>query len=185
MSELDLLLSRIESAENSSQTRKNWNPDRVGEIDIRIDADGAWHHEGRAFKRLPLVKLFASVLRREQDDYFLVTPAEKLKIQVDDAPFVATTLEILSDNQQQALVFTSNLGDKIVADREHSIRVEIDPISEIPRPYIHFRDNLDALISRTAFFDLLNIAEVKEIDKQHFLTVSSMGVEFNLGCTDE
>ena len=97
MPKLDQLLVSIEQAESSGHAKQNWKPTQVGEINIHIKADGQWFHEGRPFKRLALVKLFASVLRREGNTHYLVTPGEKLEIQVDDAPFVATTMELLNN----------------------------------------------------------------------------------------
>ena len=185
MSELDQLLLDIEHAESLSHARKDWHPNNSGNIDIRIAADGTWFHEGRPFQRTALVKLFASVLRREGDIHYLVTPAEKLAIQVDDAPFVATTMETLNSDAEQAITFTTTLGDSIIADSNHPIRVDIDQASQQPKPYIHFRDGLDALISRTAFFDLANIAQEVKRNGHTDLTVWSMGIEFTLGsCND-
>lgn len=185
MPKLDQLLNNIEQAESSSHANKNWQPAHIGEIDIHIKANGQWFHEGRLFQRLALVKLFASVLRREGDSHYLVTPGEKLSIRVDDAPFVATTLEVLDNNGQQVLVFTTTLGDSIIADEQHPIRVETDPSTLLPRPYIHFRNGLDALISRSAFFDLANTAKEIECNEKNYLVVRSMGTEFNLGtCND-
>lgn len=184
MSELDQLLNEIEQADSDRQKLKNWQPEHEGSIDIRIAVDGNWYHEGRVFQRPALVKLFARVLRKEESGYYLVTPAEKLSIQVDDAPFVATMIERVIDNGQQALVFTTNLDERVVVDHRHPIRVEIDPLSEQPRPYILVRDQLEALIGRNAFYDLLNLAEENTADGKHILTISSMGTEFVLGCTD-
>ena len=185
MSELNQLLRDIELAESSSLARKDWQPRHSGVIDIRIASDGTWYHEGRAFKRESLARLFASVLRKQDDEYFLLTPAEKFSICVDDAPFVATMLEIFCEDGQRALVFTTNLGDKIIADSEHPIRVEIDEATREPRPYIHFRDGLEALIGRAAFFDLANASKISERDGRRRLTISSMGAQFDLGCPDE
>jgi hypothetical protein len=184
MTELDQLLSNIEAAELNSLARKSWHPEYEGSIDIRIAVDGTWFHEGRAFKRAALCKLFAAVLRKEDDSYYLMTPAEKLSIQVDDAPFVATMVEHINDSGRSALVFTTNLGERIVADAQHAIRVEIDPGSNEPRPYVHVRDGLEALIGRNAFFEMLNLAEESEQDGKKYLTITSMGTEFNLGCAD-
>jgi len=181
MSELNQILSDINQAETQSEKRQQWQPKHIGSIDIRIAADGSWFHEGRPFQRMSLVKLFASVLRKEGDAYFLLTPAEKLEIQVEDAPFVATLVE----TQDSAIIFTTNLGDRLVVDAEHPVRVEIDPQTQIPRPYVHYRDGLDALVSRSAFFDLINLAEERERDGKHYLTVSSMGQTFDLGCVEE
>jgi hypothetical protein len=185
MPKLDQLLISIEQAESSGQAKQNWEPTQVGEINIHIKADGQWFHEGRPFKRLALVKLFASVLRREGNTHYLVTPGEKLEIQVDDAPFVATTMELLNNNDHQALTFTTTLGDSIIADKQHPIRVETDPATGLPRPYIHFRNGLEALISRSAFFDLANTAKAVERNGDTHLIVHSMGAEFSLGVCDE
>lgn len=185
MSELDQLLSDIEATESTTLARKNWRPKHLGSIDIRIAADGTWYHEGRMFQRPGLTKLFSTVLSKEDNDYFLLTPAEKLSIQVDDAPFVATMVEQVDDGENQALVFTTNLGERIVADQQHAIQVDIDSDSNQPRPYIHVRDGLEALIGRNAFFELVNMANTQQRDGKLYFTVASMGTKFILGCADE
>ena len=185
MSQLDQILANIKSGEAARTARRDWNPGYQGEIDIRIAADGNWFHQGRPFRRDSMVKLFAGILRREGDDYFLVTPAEKLRIQVDDAPFVANLVECIEEKGQQAIVFTTNTGEQIVVDRNHPVRVDIDTHTNQPRPYVHIREGLDALISRSAFFDLLNLAHETERDGDAYLSISSMGKEFELGRTDE
>jgi len=185
MPELERILADIKASETSIATRRGWNPSYQGEIDIRIAADGSWYHQGRRFQRDSLVKLFAGILRREQDDYFLVTPAEKLRIEVEDAPFVATLVEQIEDKGQQALVFTTNIGERVVVDSDHPIRVEIDTKSGEPRPYVHLHDGLEALISRRAFFDLANLAEERERDGSRYLCVTSLDQSFELGSTDE
>ncbi len=185
MSDLDHLLADIASTEATSAARLDWNPSRSGKIDIRIAVDGSWHHEGRVFRRDALVRLFAGVLRREADDYFLVTPAEKLRIQVDDAPFVAELVEVVEDGGRSAIVFTTNIGERVVADDSHPIRVEIDADSGEPRPYVYLRNGLEALIGRRAFYDLLCLAEERERDGARYLYVSSLGTEFELGRSDD
>lgn len=185
MSELDQILANIEQARLSSEKRSQWQPGHVGSIDIRIAADGSWFHEGRPFQRLSLVKLFASVLHRQGDDHFLLTPAEKLKIQVDDAPFVANIVEVIEQDQQSAIVFTTNLDDRILVDNNHPVRVETDPETQTPRPYVHYRDGLDALIGRNAFFELINMASETRRNGQLYLTLGSLGHEFDLGCVEE
>lgn len=185
MSELDQILADIKAADSSSAARREWQPDCHGEIDIRIAADGSWFHEGRRFQRASMVRLFAGILRREQDQYFLVTPAEKLRIEVEDAPFVATLVECIEDDGQQAIVFSTNIGERIVVDAAHPIRIEIDSDTNEPRPYVHFRDGLEALISRSAFYDLLNLAQATERDGASYLSIASLGQEFELGRTDE
>ena len=185
MSELDTILADIKAGEALSAARRDWNPNCQGEIDIRIAADGSWFHQQRPFQRDSLVKLFAGILRREDEEYFLVTPAEKLRIEVEDAPFIATLVESIEADGQQAIVFTTNIGERIVADHKHAIRVEMDADSNTPRPYVHVRDGLDALISRSAFYDLLNLAQENERDGAGYLSVTSLGEEFELGSTDE
>ncbi|MDH3389106.1 MAG: DUF1285 domain-containing protein [Gammaproteobacteria bacterium] len=185
MSELDEILADIRASEAQSAARRDWNPRQRGAIDIRIAADGSWYHQGRRFQRDSLIKLFAGILRREQGDYFLVTPVEKLRIEVEDAPFVATLVERIDDNGEPALVFTTNIGDRILVDGDHPIRVETDPSSGEPRPYVRARDGLEALISRSAFFDLANLADEKVRDGSRYLSVTSLGHEFELGTTDE
>lgn len=185
MPDLEQILADIKSSDATNAARRDWQPGCQGEIDIRIAADGSWYHEGRRFQRDTMVKLFAGILRREQEQYFLVTPAEKLRIQVEDAPFVATLVEQIEDNGQQAIVFTTNIGDRIVVDGEHPVRVEIDADTHEPRPYVHFRDGLEALISRSAFYDLLNLARQTRRDGSSYLSVTSMGQQFELGNTDE
>ena len=185
MSQLDQLQADIEQLRTRSEVQKHWQPEHTGSIDIRIAADGNWYHEGRPFLRQSLVKLFASVMCREGDDYFLLTPAEKLKIVVEDAPLLATLVDQITENQQSALVFTTNIGDRIVVDSAHPIRVEVDAKTQIPRPYVHYRDGLDALITRSAFYDLINLASEYERNGKHYLTVSSLGQTFDLGCIEE
>jgi len=185
MSELKQILADIEAAEASSEARRAWNPEREGAIDIRIAADGNWYHEGRRFQRESLVRLFASVLRREPKGYFLVTPAEKLRIEVEDAPFVANLVERIDADGRQAIVFTTNTGARIVVDREHALRVEIDAASGEPRPYVQMHDGLEALIGRGAFFELANFAVERERDGKRFLCVTSLGETFELGRSDD
>lgn len=132
-----------------------------------------------------MVKLFAGILRHENEAYFLVTPVEKLRIQVEDAPFVATLVEQIDDDGTPAIVFTTNIGERVVVDREHALRVEVDAGSRQPRPYVHLRDGLDALISRSAFYDLLNLARETQRDGGNYLAVSSRGHEFELGSIDD
>jgi len=156
-----------------------------GEIAIRIAADGSWYHEGRRFQRASLVRLFTSILRREQDDYFLVTPAERLLIEIEDAPSAATLVGQTEENGQHAIVFTTNIGERIAVDRDHPIRVEIDEDTRQPRPYVLMHDGLEALINHSAFYDLINLVEETERDGSGYLSVTSLGETFELGSTNE
>lgn len=130
-----------------------WNPDRCGEIDVRIAADGQWFHEGSPISRPALVRLFSTVLRRDPDGIYLVTPGEKLRIRVDDAPFVAIGMD---QPRPGVLRFVTNVGDVIEAGPSHSIR--IDAVNGAPRPYLHVRGGLEALIARPVYYDLAETA---------------------------
>lgn len=151
-----------------------WHPAHCGEIDIVIQANGEWRHEGAVIARAALVRLFSTVLRRDPDGIYLVTPVEKLKITVEDAPFVAVAVAREGDD----LVFTTNVGDVVRAGADHAIRVETDPATGEPRPYLHVRAGLDALIARPVFYDLVDQAVE---DETGALGVWSGGVWFALG----
>ena len=152
-----------------------WQPQRVDDIDIRIHADGRWFHEGTEIKRQRLVELFATVLRLDPDGYCLVTPAEKLRIHVEDAPFVAIDMESAGEGRQRRLVLATNVGDHVLVDAAHPITVH-DNEGE-PRPYVEVRDGLRALIARSVFYRLVELGE--EHDGK--LEVCSCGTRFVLG----
>ena len=150
-----------------------WNPPFSRDLDIRIARDGTWWHEGTVIKREALVRLFASILKLEDGKYFLVTPVEKVGITVDDAPFVA----IDADPDEAGIRFTTNVGDTVLADKDHAIRVELHPETGEPSPYIHIRRGLEALIDRKTFYRLVDMARV-EGDR---MIVHSGGKDFELG----
>ena len=149
-----------------------WNPDYCGEMDLTIQADGTWVHEGRPIARPEMVRLFASVLKREGERFFLVTPVEKLGITVEDAPFLAIDADIAAE----AITFTTNTGDTVRAGPDHAIRV--DDRDGAPRPYVHVRRGLDALIDRKTFYRLVEAAQE---DTGGRLVLRSDGAEFVLG----
>ncbi len=151
-----------------------WNPAHCGEIDIRIAADGQWFHEGSPIGRQPLVRLFSTVLRKDDDGFHLVTPGEKLRITVDDAPFVAVGMDQPSPG---VLRFVTNVGDMVEAGPDHPIRVSAGPDGE-PRPYVHVRGGLEALIVRPVFYELADLATPAAGGA---LAVSSHGASFPLG----
>jgi len=134
-----------------------WNPPNCGEIDIVIKKNGLWLHEGTPIGREALVRLFSTVLRKDDDGIFLVTPVEKMKITVEDAPFIAVRV----DREGQALSFTTNVGDVVEAGPDNRIRVEMDPVTGEPRPYLHVRRGLEALINRPVFYELVEMADVE------------------------
>jgi hypothetical protein len=127
--------------------------------DIRIGRDGTWYYHGSPIRRLPLVKLFATVLRRDAaGDYWLITPAERGRITVDDAPFVAVAVEVSGTGEDQVLTFRTNLDHLREAGPEHPIRVAFAPDTGEPSPYIRIGEGLDALLSRPVFYELAEIA---------------------------
>ncbi|MHA6264095.1 DUF1285 domain-containing protein [Arenibacterium sp. CAU 1754] len=134
-----------------------WNPPFCGDLDMRIARDGTWFYLGTPIGRPELVRLFSTILKKEGDKYFLVTPVEKVGITVDDAPFVAIDFEISGEGADQVLTFTTNVGDTAVAGPDHPIRVERDPDTGEPSPYVHIRADLEALIDRKSFYRLVDI----------------------------
>ncbi len=153
-----------------------WNPPNVGEIDIVIRKDGGWVHEGGVIGREALVRLFSTILRKDPDGFWLVTPHEKLRIRVEDAPFVAVRV----DREGGALRFLTNLGDEVTAGPDHPIRVVTDAAGE-PRPYVHVRRGLEALITRPVFYELVEMAEERPGAAGPELGVASNGAWFPLG----
>lgn len=136
----------------------SWNPSHCGSSDMRIAADGTWYHMGTPIGRPALVKLFSTILRREADGHFvLVTPVEKLDIDVEDAPFVAVEMLREGEGATQTLSFRLNTDDYVVADKDHRLRVTLDA-DGTPRPYVHVRKGLEALIARSVFYELAELA---------------------------
>jgi uncharacterized protein len=148
-------------ADNRLPPVESWNPTHCGDSEMRIARDGTWFHQGSPIGRQTMVRLFSSILRREADGgYVLVTPAEKLDIQVDDAPFVAVEVKVDAAERAQTLAFRLNTGDLVVAGPDHPIRfVERD---DGPHPYLHVRGaigrGLEALIARPVYYELANLA---------------------------
>ncbi|MGB0506767.1 MAG: DUF1285 domain-containing protein [Pikeienuella sp.] len=155
-----------------------WNPPFCGDLDIRIARNGLWYYLGTPIGRMPLVKLFASVLRKDGDDYFLVTPVEKIGITVDDAPFVAVDFEVENPGLDQILTFVTNVEDEAPAGPDHPIRVERDPETGEPSPYILIRRNLEALIDRKSYYRLVDVGEVDMVDSERMFGVRSGGIFF-------
>jgi hypothetical protein len=156
-----------------------WNPAVCGDIDIRIACDGGWSYQGSPIGRPQLVRLFSTVLRRDEDGFWLVTPVEKLRIVVEDAPFLAIGVE----RQGEALVFATNVGDVVEAGPDNPIRVETGE-GGAPRPYLRVRGALDALIARPVFYELVEMAEAHETPDGRRLGVRSNGAWFDLGALE-
>jgi len=153
-SALDGLIERAGSFRGPAPVHL-WNPAHCGTIDIRIDHQGAWHHEGRPIPREALVRLFSTVLRREPDgSYVLVTPAEKLTIAVEDVPFIAVEMAIEGEGEAQTLILRTNVGDVVTVDAEHPLRVAPGAASDGLVPYVLVRGGLEARLARPLVHEL-------------------------------
>jgi hypothetical protein len=150
-----------------------WNPEHCGEIDIVIARDGSWRHEGAVIRREALVRLFSTVLRKDPDGFHLVTPVEKLRITVEDAPFIAVSMTRAGG----ALRFATNVGDEVEAGPEHPLRVETDAATGEPAPYVEVRRGLEARLSRPVFYELVEMGEMRG----GMVGVTSNGAWFPLG----
>ncbi len=155
-----------------------WNPPYCGELDIRIARDGTWYYLGTPIGRKPLVRLFSTILKLEDEKYFLVTPVEKVGIQVEDAPFVAVDFVAESEGNHQILTFETNVGDRVAAGPEHPIRVVRDAESGEPSPYVMVRAGLEALIDRKSFYRLVEIGAHAQKDGESWFGLWSNGVFF-------
>ena len=155
-----------------------WDPPFCGDLDIRIARDGSWHYLGTPIGRSELVRLFSTILKREGDAYFLVTPVEKVRIRVDDAPFVAVDFTAEGTGRDQVITFTTNVGDETTAGPEHPIRVERDEETGEPAPYVHVRAGLEALIDRKSFYRLAEIGCHHEHEGESWFGLWSGGVFF-------
>ena len=154
-----------------------WHPAHCGEIDIVIKKNGLWFHEGTPIGREALVRLFSTVLRKDPDGFHLVTPVEKMKITVEDAPFIAVRV----DQEGETLKFLTNVGDVVEAGPDNAIRVKMDPATGEPRPYLHVRRGLEALINRPVFYELVEMARERETPEGPTLGVASNGAWFPVG----
>ncbi len=157
---------------------ENWHPQRVGEVDIRIAKDGVWHYQDEPMQRESMVRLFASILRRDGEEYYLVTPAEKMKITVDDVPFVVRIMDVEGEGEAQKLHFSTNVGDSFTLSEKHPLRVVLNDRGE-PSPYVTVRRNLEALLLRPVYYELAELALASEADAD-VLGVWSSGKFFAL-----
>ncbi len=163
-----------------------WNPPFCGDLDIRIARDGTWFYLGTPIGRFELVKLFSSILKKENDKYYLVTPVEKVGITVDDAPFVAVDFEAAqSQTDDQVLTFETHVGDSVIANAENPIRVMRDETTGEPSPYVHIRAGLEALIDRKSFYRLVDLGMHRTVDGTEWFGVMSQGTFFPIIPSEE
>lgn len=161
-----------------------WNPPFCGDIDMRIATDGTWYYLKTPIGRSALVKLFASVLKREGDRYFLVTPVEKCGITVEDAPFLAIAMQVESRSPGQVLRFVTNVGDEVPCGPEHPLRFEQETGTGGLKPYLLVRRNLWAKVTRALFYDLVELGEERSVGGVRLYGVVSQGVFFAMAPVD-
>ena len=155
-----------------------WNPPYCGDIGLRIKRDGSWYQGPVRFTREPLVRLFSTILRKDDDGKtYLVTPVEKILIEVEDAPFIAVRV----DRDGENLKFLTNVGDEVIAGPDNPIRVEVDATTGEPRPYVHVRRGLEARIARPVFYELVEMATEHDTPEGPVLAVTSDGAVFPVG----
>ncbi|MEJ1160793.1 DUF1285 domain-containing protein [Prosthecomicrobium sp. N25] len=158
---------------------ETWNPPFCGDIDMRIAADGTWFYMGTPIGREALVRLFASVLRRDEDGRtYLVTPVERCGITVDDAPFVAVEMQAVGEGEARRLVFRTNVGDVVEAGPAHPLRFEIVPGNDGLKPYLHVRGRLEARLARPVMYELVAEGVERDIDGRPWFGVWSDGTFF-------
>lgn len=155
-----------------------WNPPFCGDLDIRIARDGLWYYLGTPIGRAPLVKLFANILKREGDRYFLVTPVEKVGIRVDDAPLFAVDFEAEGTGPDQVLRLFTKTEDEVTVDADHALRIVRDPATGEPSPYVHIRAGLEARIDRKTFYRLIDLGAHEMRDGVRWFGLWSSGVFF-------
>jgi len=175
-------LGQQESGKRKMPPIHLWNPDLCEDVGMRISRDGTWYYMGSPIGRKPMVRLFSTILRREDDDlYYVVTPVEKVLVDVDDAPFVAVYVDAEGEGPAQELTFRTNVDDLVSAGAEHPIRVEIDAETGEPSPYVHVRDRLEALIGRSVFYELVELSIERMVEGKPVYGVWSGGVFFSVG----
>ncbi|MDP7592774.1 MAG: DUF1285 domain-containing protein [Litorilituus sp.] len=175
---LESFIAQIKAHGNKIPPVNLWDPDYCGEMDIQIKANGDWFYAGTIFKRPALVKLLSSVLKKEADDYFLVTPVEKIKITVEDAPFMLTQWQ-WQDEAQAKLQVRNNVGDTFILDKQHPLI-----INDAGELYVTVRHNLLAKVHRNVFYQWIDLAYEATTEKGTELVFTSAGCNFSLGIID-
>lgn len=176
------LMKALADTEGGQRPVEKWNPDYCGEMDMVIKADGSWWHEGSPLTRRGLIDLFASILRKDADgETYLVTPVEKIKIAVERAPFVAVRVDIEGEGKSQRIFFTTNLDDVVEAGPENPIRVETDPETLEPAPFVTIRGRLEASLKRSVFYELVEHAVERDTDEGKQLGIWAGREFFPLG----
>lgn len=178
-------ITRAVSGAKGPPPVERWNPPFCGDLDMRIAGDGTWFYMKTPIGRPALVKLFASVLKREGDKYFLVTPVEKCGIKVDDAPFLAVELAAEESAAGRVLNFRTNVDDWVECGPDHALRFDPEPGTGGLKPYLHVRRDLWAKVTRPLFFDLVDLGEEREVEGRTMFGVMSMGIFFPMAPAEQ
>ena len=187
MSDNKINLKGIETVYGFSKSGKKglppvdkWNPPFCGDIDLKILRDGRWMYMGTEIKRPAMVRLFSTILRLDTDgEYYLVTPVEKVRIQVEDTPFLIVSMDKLKKENKTSLIFYTSLQDEIILTKKNPISIEVNDKNE-PSPYILVRNNLRGLISRSVYYELIEYAQERTIEDKNFLTIESNNEIFKM-----
>ncbi len=176
---LAALISRAASSERGPAPVEKWEPPFCGDLDMEIRADGTWFYMGTPIGREALVRLFSTVLRKDEDGKtYLVTPVEKVGIRVEDAPFLGVEMNRSERDGEQVLTFRTNVGDVVEAGGEHPLRFEIYGENNELKPYLHVRGRLEALVSRALMYDIVELGEEAEIEGVTMFCMKSGGEVF-------
>ncbi|NKB97832.1 MAG: DUF1285 domain-containing protein [Pseudomonadales bacterium] len=176
MSRVDDLFEELKTFQSNKRLPpvELWQPERIGEIDIRIDRDGGWHHEGRPIDRLSIARVFSTILRLDDGEYFLVTSPEKLKIVVDDVPFIGIDAQVRGDSQMSEIIVSTNMDDHVELSGQNPLEMR-EGI-----PYVEVRNGLFARLSRNVYYRLIEHGQ----DEDGIWCLYSNGTRFELGSTD-
>ncbi|KAF0132497.1 MAG: hypothetical protein FD152_1894 [Xanthobacteraceae bacterium] len=167
---LEGIAARVKSATGGAPVHL-WNPPYCGDLDIRIGADGTWFYMKSPIGRLPLVKLFSSVLKREDGRFYLVTPVEKIGITVDDAPFAAVEMRVEGEGRSRQIAFRTQVEQWVEVGPDHPLRFEKETGTDGVKPYVHVRRDLWARVSRALFHDLASLGEIAAQDGRDWFGV--------------
>ncbi len=176
---LEALISRSVGQDRGLPPVDQWHPERCGDLDMEIKADGTWFYRGTPISREPMVRLFSTILRKDADGgTYLVTPVEKLRIRIEDAPFIAVEVSVTQRGDEQVLTFRTNVGDVVEAGDDHPLRFNIADDNEQLKPYLRVRGRLDALLSRAVMYEVVDLGRAEVVDGVETFCVGSGGAIF-------
>ena len=159
-----------------------WNPPLCENVEMKIDREGRWFFMNSPIGRERMVELFSKVLRLDEDgEYYLVTPVEKIRIEVEERPFLIIDYQLIKKDDKQVISFETNTGDIFLLDKDHPINVNINPKTGEPKPYVLVRSNLEGIISRNIYYKLIELAETKKVEGEQILVLKSDNQDFEIG----